>query len=125
MITSLGNRWQNFQLSRFRINRNIHETIECTRNAVFGNAIFLDGVGDVAKASLVRVLVAMNDAKGVFRARCEEEVMSSASVFNNFEHDVAPIGVERVTSCEVYPARVVESPTVRDHFFRIVPVECD
>lgn len=72
--------------------------------------MWLQSSGQIAKAATMRFFVAVDDAKSVFAARGEEEVVSSHCVFDNTKHHVAAVGVEWITRGQVDAARIVECP---------------
>lgn len=49
--------------------------------------------------------------------------MSAAGVFDNLEHDIATIGVQRVACGEIDSTRVVQCSSVGDYLVRIVAIE--
>lgn len=72
----------------------------------------------------MRLFVAIDDAKGVFRARRQQEIVFAWRVVGyDFEHDIAAIGVERVSSSKVYSACVVERSAVADDLLGVMTVE--
>ncbi len=93
VISSFAQWRFNPEFTRLSIDWHVHEAIECNGNLVGRDAVRFQRSRQVTKAALVRILVAVDDAKGVFAARREKKVMSAHGVFNDTEHDIAPIGV--------------------------------
>jgi hypothetical protein len=106
-----------------RLDGNIHETVEGTRNMVWFDTIGLQGICEVAEATLVGLIVAVNDAECVLRTRCQKKIVSATRVLDDFEQDVASIGVDGIAFCQVELAGVVKSPAIRDGLLRIVLIE--
>jgi hypothetical protein len=103
----------------------MHENIERDGNGIRANVKIFQGFTKVAKTTLVRVLVPINNAKGVSTARRKQEIVASDSVFYDLEHDIAAVGIERVTGSEKDSFGIVYSSTGGKIFRLVMQVVAD
>ena len=73
----------------------------------------------------MRFFVSINNTKCIFTAWSEQKVVFPTCVVDDFEHDVASVGVERITSCEIYAACVIKCSAVRYHLVGVMLIESD
>ena len=113
----------NAQFSACSINRNIHEAVESDGYPIRCDAVGFKRDGQVAKAAVVGLLVAVDDTEGVLAAGREKKVMSAHSVLDYPQHHVATVWIQGIAFGEVDTTGVVESASGGNDLVEVMGVE--
>lgn len=125
VVAGLAFRGQDRYAAGLGVYRHVHEYVKAHGNPVGFNPEFAQGHRQVAKTPAMGFRVAVQLAEHVGAARGEQEIVPAYFVFDNFQHHVAPVGVQLVTPRQEYRSRIVDGPAGRQYFPLVVLVETD
>ena len=123
MIACMALRWKYVYPTRCAINCYMHEDVEA-----YGYLIGLDAkrrqrFDQISETTAMRLLVAIDNSKGVGTAWCQQEIVASHGVFHHREHHVASIGIELMSGGKEDGISIVNCSSGGKDFSRIVIIE--
>ena len=69
----------------------VHEDIERCGNLIRRDAIGFERMSQIAKAALMRIFITVNDAKRIFRAGRQQEIMTADRILDDLQHDIGTV----------------------------------
>ena len=99
VITGFAERWFHAEIPSLPVHRDVHENVEGYWNAIRGDPVRRKSFGEIPETAPMRSLVAVDYSKGICRAGCQEEVVTTNRVLNNTKKNVASVGVEWIARC--------------------------